>query len=392
MLLRQPINRVASTKDPRRVVTAWLFVVIVCLVNRPGSSSAAPLSLEVSVHRAERASSCADRFRMQTKVEQLSQRGATQAQRLSQAPASTLTAPAPVSSAPQASQASQPPASTLTASAPVSSALASQPPASAKASSDQLRVMVLFDRIGDDYLADVRFSGAKPGERRLRDRGPDCTSLEEAVAVTIVLLLDSEHQSRERTPPLRLHAVSTIKMSKGKVDPLPRVARSSEWTLGAKGGLLWGASDTTSSWLALSAGISFAQRWQLELGALTLLPNTQSYGQGVITVSMNAAEVRGCRLFGDSLLFGICVVPTLGRLHGSGRGFDHDVRSNLLWAALGASVSARMQLNRHWFVGLEATSWWPLEDQTFSVENLGAGWNSSAIWGALAARLGVRFR
>lgn len=389
MLLRQPINRVTSTKDPRRVVTPWLFVGIVCLVNRPGSSSAAPLSLEVSVHRAERAISCADSFRMQAKVEQLSQRSTTEAQRWSQTPASS----APLTSQPPASTppASTPTASTPTASTPASSAPVT-PPASTKASSDQLRVTVLFDRIGDEYLADVRFSGAKPGERRLRDRGPDCTSLEEAVAVTIVLLLDREHQSRESAPPPRLRAVSIIKMSNGKVDPLPLVARRSEWILGAKAGLLWGASDTTSRWLALSAGISWAQRWQLELGALTFLPNTRSYGPGAITVSMIAAELRGCRLFGDLLLFGICVVPTLGRLHGSGRGFDQDVRSNLVWAALGAAVSVRTQLNRHWFVGLEATSWWPLQDQTFSVENLGVGWNSSAIWGALAARLGVRFR
>lgn len=255
---------------------------------------------------------------------------------------------------------------------------------------DALHVAVHFDRNGEEYLADVRFSGAKSGERRLRDRGLDCTSLEEAVAVTIVLLLDHEQPSRELTSPIRLHAASTIKISHGKIEPLSRPSRDPELSLAGRAGLLWGASDTTTSWLALSAGIAFAQRWQLELGAWTLLPNTQTYGEGTITVSMMAAEARGCRLWGGSLLFGICVVPTLGRLHGSGRGFEQDFTSNLLWAALGASATARLNLGRHCFVGLEATTWLPIEDQTFSVENLGVGWNASPVWGALAARLGVR--
>src|SRR3954463_6856417 len=61
-----------------------------------------------------------------------------------------------------------------------------------------LGVEVSFTREGARYRAALRTSGPKAGERLLEDEGTTCAALAEAVAVTLVVLLD--RPSRRDTP------------------------------------------------------------------------------------------------------------------------------------------------------------------------------------------------
>jgi hypothetical protein len=334
--LTQPIG----VRNCRRMVGRSLIGLTLSFVTHPRLVGAVPLSLRITTERTESASDCADRDELYRKVRQVSQR-----------------------------------------------ALVTEQPAQ-----NSVLVTARFDKRGEEYLAELRFGGAKPGERRFRDRGSDCRSLEDAIAVAIVLLLDTEIEQRERALEVVRHSEPTISLTSGEVRVRGLTRADTEGTVAIKGGPLWGATETTAASFALELGLRLRSAWQFEVGAWALWPRTVSYGKGEVTVSLVSAEVRGCRTWGEVLLFGACVAPALGRLHGTGRGFDESASANLVWVAVGGAVTLEVPLGRRWFGGLEGAAWVPLSHQTLSVTNLGTAWNSAAIWGGLAARLGVRFR
>src|SRR5687768_17644167 len=55
---------------------------------------------------------------------------------------------------------------------------------------EPLRIAVSFERRGSDYIAYIRASGRKTGERELRESGPECRPLLDASAVVLSVLLD----------------------------------------------------------------------------------------------------------------------------------------------------------------------------------------------------------
>jgi hypothetical protein len=334
------ITRQVGVRRCRRMVGRSLLGLTVSLLHQPRLVGAAPLSLQITTERTESASDCADRNELYGKVRRFSQRVLVTEQQ----------------------------------------------------AEDSVLVTARFDKRGDEYLAELRFGGAKPGERRFRDRGSDCESLKDAVAVAIVLLLDTEIERRERAPTLVRRAEPTIRISGGEVAlqrPPPAVT---EGTLAIKGGPLWGAADPTAVLVAFGLGLRLRSAWQFEVGTFALWPRTVHFGKGEVAVSLVAAEVRACRTLGDFWLFGACIAPALGRLRGTGRGFDESATANLIWAAVGGALTLEVPLGRRWFGGLEAAAWVPLSHQTLTVANLGTAWNAAGIWGGLAARLGVRFR
>jgi hypothetical protein len=306
----------------------------------PNILRAAPLSLHITTTRTEHAMDCADSTRLYTKVQQLS------------------------------------------------------PLALVNDSTSQqaVRVTAHFDKRGDAYSANVEFTGVKPGERRFQDRGMNCESLENAVATAIALLLDTENQLREPSSKVVYRVESTLKLSPIKLSVRERSLQTHEWTLSAKGGPLWNGAGAPLAWFAMDVGLNYKSTWQVELGGFTHLPKTVGYGQGEVVLSLIAAELRGCKIWGRSFWFGACVSQAIGRLHGAGKRFDESTSSNLLFSALGGTLTLQVPLGRRWFGGFEAGTWVPLADQTFSVDNLGTAWNSAVIWGFFATRLGVRFQ
>lgn len=352
---------------PRRVTPwcaaalRWIRISALILV-WPRWSSAQPLSLDLTVQRSEGAEGCAERTALWSKLQRLSQFTQLEAQRSADAHSVDRASSEP------------------------------RPAISNASGASTLRVSVDFRRIGDEYVADVRFSGAKSGERLLRDRGRDCTSLEDAVVVSTVLLLDGESRNENSAPRVSARAVSTIQIHRTKWHTLPAPEPQHEWLLSTKAGLLSNGSHGATSWFALETGILFAQRWQFGSELIALLPNLDDYGPGKISLSLLGVELNACRWWGRSARLGLCIGTTVGRLRSRGRGFDEDITAHLLWAAVDSSALAELRLGSSWFVSVEAKGWVPLLDQTFSVENLGQAWNSAPVWGGLAARLGVRFR
>jgi len=255
---------------------------------------------------------------------------------------------------------------------------------------EAIRVVIQFDRSQGQYSAELVFHGPKPGERSLRDRSDRCEPLEDAVAVAIALLLDREIERRERELTEAPRAVTTIKIVTGRVEPRP-FARGSVF-LALEAGAQAGFNATAAPSAALAFGVRLQRGWLVESSAWTTLPAARTFGTGEVTLSLVAGTLRACHLWGHDWQWGPCAGVAVGRLHGSGRGFDESMSSSLLWSAVGGSVLLQRSLGERWELGLHALAWLPLKEQRFAVQNLGVAWSSAAVEPGLSVRLGFRFR
>jgi hypothetical protein len=259
--------------------------------------------------------------------------------------------------------------------------------------SECLQVAVEFNKIEQHYQARLEFRGLKPGERLLSDHGHDCTALEDAVAVTIGLLLDSEvDQGRSVPQPRAQRAAPTIKISQRSIELRPPAAQGGYWSGSVQLGREFGVGSTDSTSLALNLARRFGVGWQLQTTMLMWLPATTRYAGGHVDVSLLAGALQVCRVWGQNWQLGPCVAASIGRLHGAGRGYAESSSSNLLWTAGGAAVVLERPLGHGLMLGFQGSAWLPTSRLSYSIENLGTAWSSPHIWTELAARLGVRFR
>jgi len=300
---------------------------------------AAPLSLEITTERSEAAPDCADDARLLGKVEKMLQR-----------------------------------------------ALGARGP-----ESDVIRVHVKFDRIKDEYRAELEFKGPKPGERALSDRSDHCEPLEDAAAVAVALLLDTELERRVREAHEVERVVQTIQITRHEIVPRARAPRAAMLALGVEGGVRSGLSSSVSPGFALDVGTRAVRGWLFESSGALAPPMTARYGVGEVTVSLTSVGLRACRLWGNEWELGPCASLALGRLHGSGSGYDESFSSNLFWSAGGASMLLQRVIAGRWDIGLHAVAWAALRKQSFEIDGLGTAWRSSTFSTEWAARLGVRF-
>ena len=255
---------------------------------------------------------------------------------------------------------------------------------------DAIRVVIRFDRSEDEYRAELEFQGPKPGERSLRDRSSHCEPLEDAVAVAIALLLDSEVERRERESRGVPRAVPTISIIRREV--VPKRLKTNSFHIAGGAGVQAGFDSKLVPRFAFALGMSQREKWLFELGAEWIAPATSRIDAGEVSVSLVAGVLRACRLWGNEWQWGPCAAFGIGRLHGSGHGFDESLSSSLLWTAFSGELLVQRTLGQRWQLGVHAQAWVPLKEQRFSVQNLGTAWNSSTIWPFLGLRLGVRFQ
>jgi len=257
------------------------------------------------------------------------------------------------------------------------------------AEADAIRVVVRFDRNGEEYQANLEFEGPKPGERNLRDRSDRCEPLQDAVAVAIALLLDDELERREREAREVARAVTTISIISGAVEP--KRAEPVSIGISTEAGVQVVFDTRASPGFAVAVAVSPSPRWLFELCGLVIPPATSRFEGGEVDVSLLTGAARVCRLWGENWQWGPCAAVALGRLHGSGHGFDESLSSNLLWSAFGGELLLQRSFERRWQLGAHAGAWVPFRESRFSVQNSGTAWNSNTIWPWLALRLGVRF-
>jgi len=305
-------------------------------------ASAAPLTATIHVQRAAGAESCPDADALTGKVERILQR--------------TLSAPG--------------------------------------SASDSLEVEVRFGRDEPELFAEVRSLGAKPGERKLRDRGRSCAALGEAVSVAIALLLDTELERRNEesaaaavaeTPSTPSPDAPARPVAVAPENPGPIELRAT-----LEGGALSGVVSSTSALLSEQLGVRVYRHLVLDAGFNALLPSSTQFGAGSVRTTLLFASLRACYTWGQNISVGPCAQVGAGRLRGVGLDYASVQSVDLLWTAWGLGVVAEGPVWGRVFWGAYASAWLPTRTSTFSVENQGTAWESSPVAAGLSARLGFR--
>ena len=238
--------------------------------------------------------------------------------------------------------------------------------------SSKVQVQVQFSRSDQGHEAHLRLSGAREGERVLRDDAQSCEALADAVAVTVALLFDPAIEP----PPPRSRA------------PLPPARPALNGWLGGRFGLGFGVLGG-STWIAGgTVGVSWGARTWFELGAATSGTRALAFGSGVVRVRLRYAELSGFHSFtpGD-LQFGPALSILGGVTSGVGEGYATTTSASLAYLALAGGGRAQLRLAGRLLLSVRTELVIPLQSQVFSVAYAGAAYRSSGL--ALLADLGL---
>ncbi|AUX28755.1 hypothetical protein SOCE836_008360 [Sorangium cellulosum] len=282
---------------------------------------------------------------------------------------------------------------------------------------------VRFTRGDDGFRASIR-SGS--GARELRDRGGSCAALEQATAVTLALLLDSD----AREPPLQAPeadvggepapapgapaaaagapapaAGAPSPQASAAVPPAPRVPSgagggeregeapgpeggATRLTLAAGATGLFGVVRPFAPALSAEVGIGGA-RWRATMGALWLVPQTLRHGPGELRETLLGGAARACfaAAGSEALRFDVCSGIHAGWLQVAASGYTRNDVAEKAWLAVPLELSlSRLSGPLGFDVGAAALL--PLRRNDFSVDGVGVAYSSPPI-GALVSLRGV---
>jgi predicted outer membrane lipoprotein len=238
-----------------------------------------------------------------------------------------------------------------------------------------LAVKVEFARLGPSYVATVRITGAREGERELRDEGPTCEGLADAVAVTTALLVDPVDRA---PPPPRA--------------PSPQRGSWLElWASGRAGGATGLVGGPT--WIAGGAVEALlGPLTSIELGAAATGAHADELGAGTVQVRLWYVELGVFRsITAGDLRLGPLAQVMGGGLAGRGEGYPSSSSASLAWFAAGAGARADILLGAGVRLGARALAVVPARKQSFSIKYVGTTQESSAVGAVAEIALGVKF-
>ena len=241
-------------------------------------------------------------------------------------------------------------------------------PAGAAAPAPPLRVAVTFDRASKGYAATVRIGGASGGTRKLANEGPGCAALANAVAVLLVVVLDTDDAAAPN-PAGGSGAVST---------PGAPPARTTA-AVGVGGGVAEGLVGGWSPTVDLGGTLAY-RHWAARLGGAWTPSKSSDFGPGRVEVGLALARAALCVSTRDDrsrVALAFCAQQQIGWMRG--RGIDYGAGNGTadhLWLATGAAIVAGGPLGPSlgWEVDVGAV--YPLREQRFVVDNLGTAYRS----------------
>jgi len=239
------------------------------------------------------------------------------------------------------------------------------------------------------YGASVQVRGRRQGARTLSDVGADCSSLADAVAVTLALFLDSDQRASVATSP----APAPARAPRAAVTEVEAPQRS----LVLGGGVGFGLLAQPSPLATVGLGLGLGKRFRLGVGGAATLAQRVSDANGYTELGLAYGYARGCALALGSMsgvALELCLALDVGALSGSGHGYDATERKRLLWSALSGGVQALGPLAAPSFWWFSAMAVTPLTLRGFAVTNSGEPHDVFLVprFGALASfGMGVRF-
>jgi hypothetical protein len=194
------------------------------------------------------------------------------------------------------------------------------------------------------YRAQISTLGRHHGTRILEDLGPGCSSLADAIAVTIAIFLDPY---ADAPPPAQVTAASApATPSTPKPEPRKAAPSRPEPFADASGGVA-SFLEHSEPLLGASLGLLWADRWSLALAGSyvfsdSVLPSSKQT-HGMIRLRLSYGSVQGCgRVLGvrEGARIDWCLAPLVGLLKGESQGYDSNSSKALFWLAVAAGPQA----------------------------------------------------
>ncbi|WP_437914663.1 hypothetical protein WME73_02950 [Sorangium sp. So ce302] len=271
--------------------------------------------------------------------------------------------------------------------------------------------VVEFTRDTDGFRASIR-SGS--GARELRDRSRSCAGLEQATAVTLALLLDSDAREpavrapeadagAEPAPAPEAAAPASEAVAAAATSPpkpagpgggertgeAPSAGRTPTRLTLAVGAIgLFGVVRPFAPALSAEVGIGGA-RLRATMGALWLVPQTLKHGPGELRETMLGGVVRACLAAAGSeaLRFDVCSGLHAGWLKAAASGYTRNDVAEKMWLAVPLELSLA-RLSGPLGFDVSASALLPLRRSDFSVDGVGVAYSSPPV-GALVSLRGV---
>jgi hypothetical protein len=239
-------------------------------------------------------------------------------------------------------------------------------------------IQVELTRAFGGYRAVISAQGRRQGTRTIDDVGPGCSSLADAVAITLVMLLDPELERAVEQPPLPAPAEPAIfSRSRGerqKPVELPQ-QRPSSLIAGAEvaAGLSFAVLDGSAPFAEGGARLQLGRWVSFGAGGGFVFSDRARFGGGSVDLELGYVYLRGCGSFFSSLRarMELCLQPMLGSLRGAGN-YAKPGTGSALWFAAAAVAEIYGPFTSSAFWSLRVLALAPLTiGQGFSVIEAG---------------------
>jgi hypothetical protein len=248
---------------------------------------------------------------------------------------------------------------------------------------------VRFSYHGGVFRADIRV-GESPGARVLRDRRSTCASLEQATALTLALLLDSDASElppeKNEPEPERPPAVEQPPArDQGPAQP-DRRKNATHFALSLGGGALFGVVQPVAPTVLGELGIG-VNRFRTGIGVLWLPTQTREFGPGQLRQKLFSGVARTCltAVQANQTRFDLCSGIYAGLLTVEASDYTRNGSADKAWLAVPLGFALATTSSP---VGVEvaASALIPLRRNDFSIDNLGVAYASWPVGMLLSMR------
>ena len=257
-------------------------------------------------------------------------------------------------------------------------------------------IQVAIVRNFGGYRAEINAGGLHHGSRSLEDLGPSCSSLADAIAITIAIFLDPYAAAPTPRPaPAEMPIVPPPRALPRHETPRRERPSQPRLNLDLAGGASLGALAETAPIMTGRVGWRATERWSIALGGAFVFPDSVSpTSGGTVDLGLSYGYLMGCaRAFGDleGAHLDWCAGALLGSLYGKGHGYDQTSTEHAVWSAIAAGPEILLPFTPRLAWSLAGLAALPLARNGFDVEHAGQRTNafrSSAIAGLVT--IGVR--
>ncbi len=241
---------------------------------------------------------------------------------------------------------------------------------------------VTFGRDSGGLSASIR-SGQGARSRVLRDRGPSCSALERATAVTIALLLDSDADAAPKEAP----PAAPVREDRPMLaEPSPKPAPV-HGTLSFGGGAVVGVLAPIAPALFADGGIALG-RFRTSIGVFGVFAQTTELAPGAVRQSLLSGFARTCLapVRSGALRLDVCSGIYAGVSKAQASGFTRNESATTPWLALPLELAlASVSPSFGWELGAAALV--PLRHHEFAVDGVGVAYEPTAVGGLLSLRV-----